>query len=402
MKILIVCPGFTESSLIAQPWRYTYEVAKILIINGHDVSIATDGSNKNRTETKKIKNIKTFIVPTAGFFFKRMNPSKIKEILRRFSFDAIYWIGYPHIGSYIEKFKDEKCKNIVHINSNIYAFKELHLSLREYFHLSYGLYYYLNTALTKPTIRLLNQNVIGIITVPNNAIKQSLTVNGVIEEKIRVIPPRIYDKALLDSYASLDHSSTREELGFKEDDFVVTYFGPANTLRGTDIILKAVNRLKSKHVQLRLLMLIRRNDKVTTADDLYLERLSAKLNLNDVVRFVPGILSTQELAKFLRVSDLVLFPFKIVFSEPLLSLEEAMAMGKPVIGTKISGISEIISDGGLTVESGNVHELAEAIQSIMNVPTLLETLGNKAKEQAKIFGDMSAEADCINSIFGSL
>ena len=62
---------------------------------------------------------------------------------------------------------------------------------------------------------------------------------------------------------------------------------------------------------------------------------------------------------------------------------EAMAMGKPIIATRIDGITEQIRDGkeGLLVASRSPVELGRAIGRIGSDPLLASSLGNAARQR---------------------
>ena len=63
-----------------------------------------------------------------------------------------------------------------------------------------------------------------------------------------------------------------------------------------------------------------------------------------------------------------------------LTVLEAMAYGKPVIGTKISGISEVVTnhENGLLVEPDDSMSLAKAILALLNSRDIGQ-MQNKAK-----------------------
>lgn len=66
-------------------------------------------------------------------------------------------------------------------------------------------------------------------------------------------------------------------------------------------------------------------------------------------------------------------------------LVEAMAAGKPVIGTNVGGIPEIIEDGvtGLLVPSHSPDKLAEAIITILQNPSLARQMGEAGRRRAR-------------------
>ena len=66
---------------------------------------------------------------------------------------------------------------------------------------------------------------------------------------------------------------------------------------------------------------------------------------------------------------------------------EAMAMGKPVIASRIGGLSDIIINGetGFLVPPGEPHALREAIQYLLDDPMRRERMGNMAKQRVVEF-----------------
>ncbi len=68
-----------------------------------------------------------------------------------------------------------------------------------------------------------------------------------------------------------------------------------------------------------------------------------------------------------------------------LKLFEYMALGKPIVATRLPAIEEVLSDGenALLVEPGNPKALAQAIDRILGDPELAHRLGQKAFEDAQ-------------------
>lgn len=94
------------------------------------------------------------------------------------------------------------------------------------------------------------------------------------------------------------------------------------------------------------------------------QRLAAKLELNDVVRF-HGLKPKGEVARFMQECDFFVQPslwetFGVVYIE-------AMACGKPVIGSGLPVLKEIVNDDvGLLVPPGDVKALAHAIEYMLD------------------------------------
>lgn len=86
--------------------------------------------------------------------------------------------------------------------------------------------------------------------------------------------------------------------------------------------------------------------------------------------------------KVIDASDILITPFKIEhFSRPAI---EAFAYGKPVIGSDVEGMDEIIDHGvnGLLVERNNARALAEAINYLCENPEVARRLGESARSKA--------------------
>jgi len=81
-------------------------------------------------------------------------------------------------------------------------------------------------------------------------------------------------------------------------------------------------------------------------------------------------------------ADILITPFKIEhFARPAI---EAFAYGKPVIGTDVEGMDEIIDHGinGLIVEKSNPRALADAINQLCRNPEKARQIGQKGRNKA--------------------
>ena len=83
------------------------------------------------------------------------------------------------------------------------------------------------------------------------------------------------------------------------------------------------------------------------------------------------------------------------FSESFgLVLIEALACGKPVIGSNVGGITEIINDSvGLLVNPNKVSSIARSIDKIINDDELRNALSMNARNRAKDFSKVTIPYD---------
>jgi glycosyltransferase involved in cell wall biosynthesis len=96
-----------------------------------------------------------------------------------------------------------------------------------------------------------------------------------------------------------------------------------------------------------------------------------------------GFVSDDGLPALYALSDIVVVPslHSESFGIPLI---EAMASGKPVIATKVSGIPEVVKNGvtGLLVEKRSCKEIAESLRFILSNPEEYLKMSKAARELA--------------------
>ena len=84
------------------------------------------------------------------------------------------------------------------------------------------------------------------------------------------------------------------------------------------------------------------------------------------------------------------------------ALMEAMASGIPVISTRVSGIPELIVDGGYLVESKSVEALADALQRLLEMSTVeRRVLGARGKAIIQRDFNIEREASRLASSMGA-
>ena len=112
------------------------------------------------------------------------------------------------------------------------------------------------------------------------------------------------------------------------------------------------------------------------------ERFVRENSLKDVI--FEGYKSGDELRDLFRGAAFVVFPSEWYENAPMTVLE-AFAYGKPVIGSDIGGIPEMIINGetGFLFSPGDHQDLREKIQYLLSNPSLIETLGRKARKRVE-------------------
>ena len=137
---------------------------------------------------------------------------------------------------------------------------------------------------------------------------------------------------------------------------------------------------------------------VVVGDGPLLEQLKAKAekeyfdgNLENV--YFTG--SRTDVEDIIPSSDLLVLPS---FTESFgLVLIEALACGKPVIGSNVGGIKEIITDDvGLLIDPNDSEDLTKAIDRILTDKNLMEKFKSNARNRAKDFAETKLPYDELN------
>lgn len=113
------------------------------------------------------------------------------------------------------------------------------------------------------------------------------------------------------------------------------------------------------------------------------EAHAKRLNLNDKVVFV-GEVSDDLLPKYYSIADMLVLPSKDRSEGFGLTILEANASGKPVIGSNIGGIPGILTDNdnGILVPPNNPTLLADAILRLVKNDELRLRMGERGREIA--------------------
>ncbi len=107
-----------------------------------------------------------------------------------------------------------------------------------------------------------------------------------------------------------------------------------------------------------------------------------RLNHDHVVNLL-GARTEDEVAKLMSESTLVVLPSVVAPDGQMegipVALMEALAMGVPVVSTRIAGIPELVRDGGLLVPPGDARSLADAMRSLLENPEHAAAMGARGR-----------------------
>ena len=146
------------------------------------------------------------------------------------------------------------------------------------------------------------------------------------------------------------------------------FFGRLDATKGVLTLVKAMQQLPD--VQLKI-----------AGDGALRPTLEAYIAEHKMTNVeIVGFKSGAALAEIIQNSRCNVIPSEWYETFGLTTIE-SNAYGKPVVGSRIGGIQEVIADGetGWFFEPGHVNELAEKLRWMMDHPTEVEAMGRKAR-----------------------
>lgn len=161
-------------------------------------------------------------------------------------------------------------------------------------------------------------------------------------------------------YARHDITRTkaRTKLNLPSDVFTLVFFGQIKEVKGVDVLLHAMARVRAKlGNNVRLVIA----GKVWKDDFSVYQRLIDQYNLNDLVELHVRYIPDDELPYYYAAADLMVLPYKRIYQSGVVLM--AMTFGRPVLVSSIPGMTEVVTDGdtGLVFETENPDHMAEKI-----------------------------------------
>ena len=186
---------------------------------------------------------------------------------------------------------------------------------------------------------------------------------GVLKGKRRLIPNGSHPN-LFPVPPSARLSALRQHLSIPENNLIVFALGRIVLKKGFDILIQALSSVREKVPNVTL---------VIGGDGTDLERLKTlaeEFSVSESIRF-PGTVSRTDVPAYFHLCDIFTLP---AIFDPKGNVDgcpnvilEAMACGKPVVASGISGIPVVVKDNetGILVEEKNVTQLVQALVALL-------------------------------------
>ena len=339
---------------------HIHTLSKKLVEEGHEVYVITyphkeikdiDGIHVIGTKGLNIPGVR-------GLMFKKNAKKALENLLKKEDIDIIHGhYLFPAGAAAVEVGKKHNIKTYVTAHGS------------DMFEL------YKSQPWIRSTIRNVLKGADGVFAV-SNALKHEIVATGVVG---------IADKIRLSwNSVDIDKFSPKQNTTFKDE----------NKLTDKPIVMFVGNLIKRKNVDSLLeAKKIANSDYylVVVGDGPLYKNLTKKVkeeNIRDVI--FAG--SRSDVENIIPSCDVLVLPS---FSESFgLVLIEALACGKPVIGSDVGGITEIINDDvGLFVNPNKVSSIAKAIDTMVNDEQLRLVLSMNARNRAMDFSEVDIPYD---------
>jgi glycosyltransferase involved in cell wall biosynthesis len=206
-------------------------------------------------------------------------------------------------------------------------------------------------------------------------------------ERFSVIPLGLQ----LERFLALDAepvTETRERIGVEPGEVVALYTGRLVAIKNLGMLLRAVAAARGAGARLRLVVL---GDGELRPE---LENLAGELGMAGAVDFLGY---RTDVLPYLAAADLAVLSSNNEGTP--VALIEAAAAGRPVVGTDVGGVRDVIARGaGRIVARGDVAALAGVLAELAGDAALRRDLGAVAREhvRARYAGDrLLADVDAL-------
>ncbi|MBN8640961.1 MAG: glycosyltransferase family 4 protein [Flavobacteriales bacterium] len=175
-------------------------------------------------------------------------------------------------------------------------------------------------------------------------------------------------------------SLSKSEIGFKQNDCVITLAGRISRLKGHKWLLNTFTNYFSAYDNVKLLFV----GSPVLGQEYYLSEIEQKIaenKLEDKVKILPF---TKDLNAIWNITDIAVMPSTEAESFGLVAVE-AMYAQKPVIGSDLGGLKEIIQNNetGFLIEPNNEEAFSKALTTLIENPELRDLFGQKGHQRVK-------------------
>jgi glycosyltransferase involved in cell wall biosynthesis len=228
-------------------------------------------------------------------------------------------------------------------------------------------------------------------------VAQSLVAEGLPARLVR----RIYDGIDCEGFVRSVRRSAgevRAELGIPRDAWLIAMVGHVRAWKGQHVVVRALEGLPRPLLARTRCLFV---GDVPAEEAAYARSVEESAQRAGLRRIVTLTGRREDVAEIMAAADVVVHASTL--PEPFgLVVIEAMALGKPVIASKLGGPAEIVTQStGLLFDPGVPEELTRALVRLADDPGLAAALGAAAPERARQF-DVAKTVAETSGVYRSL
>jgi glycosyltransferase involved in cell wall biosynthesis len=204
--------------------------------------------------------------------------------------------------------------------------------------------------------------------------KDYLIKQGLKQDKIEVIYSGIDQELLEIKNVS---KNIKDELKLENQSKLIGCIGRIIPQKGQHVLLQAIPGVIEKYPEAFFLII----GDLFLQEEAYKKELLEVIHKNGIEKKVIFTGFRTDIGDVIQSLDIVVFPSTAPESFGL-SILEAMALGKPVIATKVGGVCEMIEDrgNGILIEPNHPEQITEQIVQLLSHKEMVDRIGEKAKE----------------------
>lgn len=187
----------------------------------------------------------------------------------------------------------------------------------------------------------------------------------------------IYNAVDIGKFTGVCGDPFREKLGIGQDTFLAGLVGNIEERKGHTDLLYAIKSIAQKNDREKNLKFAIVGD----GDPEYVSRLKQTVKDLDIEDYIIFTGFYKEIPVVMAALDLLIMPS---WEEPFGRVViEAMAAGKPVIGTNSGGVPEIIEDGktGVLIPPRDPEAMGEAVDKLLKDKKLAQWMGEEGRKR---------------------
>ena len=224
---------------------------------------------------------------------------------------------------------------------------------------------FINWAIYYPIEKIMSKFTDEIITINKEDYERALTFNIDKVHKLNGVGVN-FDSYNSDAFIK---DNIREKLGLSKDDFVILMIAEVNKNKNHKQIIEAVKILKSRNVDVKV---------VCAGDGVLLESIKEEVKKENLDKNILMLGFRTDIDELIASCDIgVLMSYREGLPKNIMEL---MSGKKPVIGTNIRGIRDLVVDGcnGFLVKVGDYEDTAKKIEVLKNDRDKLEEFSENA------------------------